>query len=313
MQLYKYKQEIIRTMKAKITKKKKKVYALDGFVKVPKSFLVTPFFNSVRSGDSYNKVKISKYFQYKDLEFTSESLSIFNDFDIFLFIVTETVKQKSNIIEFWFDDLADFLGIESNHKDTYFKRYCETISKLEQIHVSFFLDNVRYSLRFLELSPAQDKTKKLQLKVDKNYLNFFDSVNELYGVQRKTIKGLKSDYQRILYLMYVTNRANRENHFSVDLLRFRFQVPESMEDRKFIYNIRKANKALKLKGLIEDFSEVQKGGKTVSFKVKYVYSDLYPKENKKDREKKEEKEEKPDNEDKTDFSAFDDEENHFIN
>ncbi|MBC3493072.1 hypothetical protein [Pseudomonas taiwanensis] len=268
-------------MKTKITTKKKKVYALDGFVKVPKSFLVTPFFNSVRSGDSYNKVKIAKYFQYKDLEFTSESLSIFNDFDVFLFIVTETVKQKSNVIEFWFDDLADFLGIEANHKDTYFKRYCETISKLEQIHVAFFLDNVRYSLRFLELSPAQDKAKKLQLKVDQNYLNFFDSVNELYGVQRKTIKSLKSDYQRILYLMYVTNRANAENHFSVDLLKFRFQVPDTMAERKFVYNIRKANEALKTKGLIEDFSEVKKGGKTVSFKVKYTYANLHPKKEKK--------------------------------
>ncbi|HIE6090608.1 TPA: hypothetical protein ACXNZZ_004120 [Pseudomonas aeruginosa] len=278
-------------MKAKITKKKKKVYALDGFVKVPKSFLVTPFFNSVRSGDSYNKVKIAKYFQYKDLEFTSESLSIFNDFDIFLFIVTETVKQKSNVIEFWFDDLADFLGIEPNHKDTYFKRYCETISKLEQIHVAFFLDNVRYSLRFLELSPAQDKSKKLRLKVDQNYLNFFDSVNELYGVQRKTIKNLKSDYQRILYLMYVTNRANAENHFSVDLLKFRFQVPDTMAERKFVYNIRKANEALKLMGLIEDFSEVKKGGKTVSFKVKYTYSNLHPKKEK-----------------KTDISGFEDKE-----
>ncbi|MNN33013.1 hypothetical protein D3C81_1467500 [compost metagenome] len=250
-------------------------------MKVPKSFLVTPFFNSVRSGDSYNKVKIAKYFQYKDLEFTSESLSIFNDFDVFLFIVTETVKQKSNVIEFWFDDLADFLGIEPNHKDTYFKRYCETISKLEQIHVAFFLDNVRYSLRFLELSPAQDKAKKLQLKVDQNYLNFFESVNELYGVQRKTIKSLKSDYQRILYLMYVTNRANAENHFSVDLLKFRFQVPDTMAERKFVYNIRKANEALKTKGLIEDFSEVKKGGKTVSFKVKYTYANLHPKKDKK--------------------------------
>lgn len=301
-------------MKIKTTTKQRKVFTAENFVSVPKSFLVTPFFNSVRTGDSYNIFEIPKYFQYKDLKFKSETLSIFNDFDIFLFIVKETVRQKNNEIEFYFDDLAKFLGIEANHKDTYFKRYCETISKLEQIQVIFYLNEVRHNLRFLLKSPEQDKNKKLKLVVDKDYLAFFDGINELYDVSRLVLKGLKSDYQRILYLLYVTNRANKENHFSVDILKFRFQIPESMADRKFIFNVRKANKALKDKGLIEDFSEVQKGGKTVSFKVKYSYETLYPKKTDisgfNDKKSKPEKEEKKE-EAKEDQSTVEDEEEFF--
>ena len=86
---------------------------------------------------------------------------------------------------------------------------------------------------------------------------------------------LTNEYQRILYVLYVCNRRNKTNYFSVDMLKERFRISDKMPCKTFIMKIRKANEALHEMGLIEGFTEDKTNRVTTRFLVDYSYKSLY--------------------------------------
>lgn len=100
-----------------------------------------------------------------------------------------------------------------------------------------------------------------------NYKNLFIADrNQIYNISRDKYNQLEGEYEKALYLFYISNNANVLNTYWVDLLKLRLQC-QNLEDKKFIFNVRKANNALIEKGLIFEAKENKIGRVTVSFSV----------------------------------------------
>ena len=161
--------------------------------------------------------------------------------------------------------------------------------KLSSIDVSYTkredLLNQRIGFKFIEYRQVNKKTTKIRLS--KEFIEFFNELEYLYDIPLDFLDLLKNEYQRILYILYVCNRKNETNFFSLEDLRKRFNVSETTLDKTVSMNIRKANDALLELGIITKYEEVKetvtvkgktitkKNGKTVTFKVDYTYKTLY--------------------------------------
>lgn len=298
-------------MEYTIKRKERNIISYGTMISLPKIFLALPFFNTKRSGNQYNELTIKKFQNLNNIELKAENLSIFNDFEYFLFIYKEMIRTRSKTVEFNNNDMLDKLQVAKNHRTTYYKDYVASVKKMASTNFSY--EEEKASKGFSFFASRKITREKSSFVFTDEFVEFFNNIPELYEIDFRILAKLKNEHQRILYVMYVCNRKGEVNYFSVDMLKKRFLVSDKIPDKTFIYKIRQANIALEKLTLIEGFEEEKevstvKGKKVVGrvtekFKVKYSYESLYMK--KKKEEKKEEK--------KTDFSAFDDEENKFIN
>lgn len=297
-------------MSSIIKGKSRKIHTLNEFTSVPKIFLAFPIFNTVKSPDeSLNGIKIPRYLNMRDVCISYTNLTMFNDFEVFLFILRKVLKSNSLSIEFETFEIMNELRVEKNQRPIYFDIFSKSIEKLSKINIHYEekVNDVKNKVFFNFISGSMNKEKS-QIEVNKRFVDFFNGLEFLYEIDTKTLSSLNNEYQRMLYVLYVCNRKNDVNFFSVDFLKERFRITDKMPEKIFIFKIREANKALQEKGLIEDFEEAKKvktvKGKEVvtrvtdKFKVKYSYKTLYQR--------------KPKTK-KTDISAFDSEDNQFIN
>lgn len=269
-------------MKYSLKSKERKVYALNSFVSVPKAFLALPLFNTANvAPEIAHKVTIPKFQNMRDIVMNSTSLTMFNDFEVFLFILRKVLNSNDTEIEFTTKELMDDLKIDNNQRPLYFKIFQSSIIKLSQINVSYQEKRgdkwVTVVFSFIEGELEKDKCT---ISVSKRFIEFFGSLKELYEINPKILSKLTNEYQRMLYVLYVCNRRNAINYFSVEMLKERFRITDKMPDKLFVFKIREANKALQLKGLISGFTETKedktkKRSQTVRFDVSYTYTTLY--------------------------------------
>ena len=279
-------------MKYSLKTKERKVFALSTFVSVPKAFLALPLFNVFNQSEEVaDKITIPKYQNMRDIVMNSTSLTIFNDFEFFLFILRKVINSNSTEIEFATKELMDDLKIANNQRPNYLRIFQASMIKLGQINVSYkeIRDDkiVAVVFSFIEGELEKDKCK---ISVSKRFIEFFGSLKELYEIDPRILSKLTNEYQRMLYVLYVCNRRNDVNYFSVEMLKQRFRInSEKMPDKTFVMKIRKANVALQKMGFIEGFTETKKEpeklrSQTVRFNVSYSYKTLYRKDKKKDAE-----------------------------
>lgn len=261
-------------MNYEINAKERKIYSLDEFVSVPKVFLALPFFNTKRAADQYNDIKISKFQNLKNIKLKALNMSIFNDFEYFLFIYKKMIKGRSKIVEFDNNEMLDELRVSKNHRTTYFNDYFDSIEKMSTMIFQYEQDKKRKGFSFFNSYSVDRKSSRFEFS--DNFVMFFNDLRELYEIDFKVLSTLKNEHQRILYVLYICNRMNKINVFSVEMLKQRFLVGKT-EDKKFIYKIRQANEELKKLGLISGFEEEKDGRKTTAFKVEYSYAKLYKK------------------------------------
>ena len=279
-------------MKYSLKTKERKVFALSTFVSVPKAFLALPLFNVFNQSEEVaDKITIPKYQNMRDIVMNSTSLTMFNDFEFFLFILRKVINSNSTEIEFATKELMDDLKIANNQRPNYLRIFQASMIKLGQINVSYkeIRDDkiVAVVFSFIEGELEKDKCK---ISVSKRFIEFFGSLKELYEIDPRILSKLTNEYQRMLYVLYVCNRRNDVNYFSVEMLKQRFRInSEKMPDKTFVMKIRKANVALQKMGFIEGFTETKKEpeklrSQTVRFNVSYSYKTLYRKDKKKDAE-----------------------------
>ena len=192
-------------------------------------------------------------------------------------------QKKSNTFEFDNLEIFKLLKIKPNHRDSFIKDvYINLIEeKLSSIDVSYTKKedalNKRFGFKFIEYRAVDKKTTKIRLS--KEFIEFFNELEYLYDIPLDILDLLSNEYQRILYILYVCNRKNATNFFTVEELKKRFNVSSKTPDKTFVMNIRKANNSLFELGLITKFEEEKeegkKNGKTVTFKVDYTYKTLY--------------------------------------
>ncbi|EEJ3186306.1 replication initiation protein [Salmonella enterica subsp. enterica] len=266
-------------MNYEIIKKERKIYTLDEFVSVPKVFLALPFFNTKRAADQFNDIQIGKFQDMKNIKLKALNMSIFNDFEYFLFIYKTMLKTRSKVIEFDNNEMLDKLQVAKNHRTTYFNDYFNSIEKMSTMIFQYEQDKARKGFSFFT-SYSVDR-KKSRFEFSDQFVSFFNDLRELYEIDFRVLSKLKTEYQRILYVLYVCNRMNKINVFSIEMLKQRFLVDKT-EDKKFIFNVRKANEELKLLGLISSFEEEKEGRKTTAFKIEYNYKKLYQRSDKND-------------------------------
>lgn len=266
-------------MKYEIKSKSRKIHTLDNFVSVPKVFLALPFFNTKRAvQETYDTIKIPKFQNMTDICLNSLNMSIFNDFDYFLYIYKKMIKARSRSIEFDNNEMFRELGVKTEHRSMYYKDYCNSIFKLKTINFNFTKDKAQ--IGFVFFSDSNITRQKTKLVFSEGFVNFFNDLRELYEIDFDILRDLKNEYQRILYILYVCNRMNKINVFSMDFLKERFQLDSlKMPEKTFAFKIRKANKELVDMKLIDGFKEVKesdkKNAKTISYRVEYSYAKLY--------------------------------------
>ncbi|MCE0958033.1 hypothetical protein [Pseudomonas putida] len=270
-------------MKYSLKTKERKVFALSTFVSVPKAFLALPLFNVANQSEEVaDKITIPKYQNMRDIVMNSTSLTMFNDFEFFLFILRKVINSNCTDIEFETKELMDDLKIANNQRPNYLKIFQASMIKLGQINVSYKEKRndkiVSVVFSFIEGELEKDKCT---ISVSKRFIEFFGSLKELYEIDPRILGRLTNEYQRMLYVLYVCNRRNDVNYFSVEMLKQRFRInSEKMPDKTFVMKIRKANIALQKMGFIEGFSETKKEpdklrSQTIRFDVSYSYKTLY--------------------------------------
>lgn len=266
----------------KIIAKERKVHALPNYISVPKAFLSLPIFNTTKTEPVLKEIKIDNYSKtIRNVEINMAKLTVFNDLELFLFLLRRAIKCGSNSFDFSTSELMDELEIDANQRPTYFKIFCSSMKNLSKLHISYEIKECGEwkSVVFNFVNGKLGKTTS-RVEISSFFIEFFNDLKELYEIDRKVLKKLTREYQRILYLLYICNRMNKVNKFSVDYLKDRFQFRDlKMDEKKFIFKIREANKELKVLGLIEDFSEAKESdkynAKTIAFNVKYTYAKLY--------------------------------------
>ena len=269
--------------------KPRRVRALTTFVSVPRLFLVLPLFNIINGSESFSEtITVDKHQNARNIEFTNAQLTIDNDFDIFLFILRKVLNSKSTSIEFTTAEMMNELKIDKVNRAQYLKTFIKSVERLSKIHVKYEeYVNGEWERNFFSFIDGKLTKTKGTIEVSKFFIEFFGSLKELYELNPEILSVL-SKYQRILYVLYVCNRMSTTNHFSVDMLKDRFNInSEKMPDKTFIKNIRDTNKELQVLGLISGFKEIKEiddNGKkdnprkpTVQFDVDYAYKTLYPK------------------------------------
>ncbi|MDI3640901.1 hypothetical protein QK329_27300 [Pseudomonas aeruginosa] len=266
-----------------ITTKTKKVATLERYISVPKLFLALPFFTPKNTVSSEKYIEVAKFGELRKIKLRSVNLSVIRDFAVFLFLMKKAYQKKSNTFEFDNTEIFSLLKIKPNHRDSFIKDvYINLIEeKLSSIDVSYTKKddalNRRFGFKFIEFRAVDKKTTKIRLS--KEFIEFFNELEYLYDVPMDILDLLTNEYQRILYIMYVCNRRNATNFFTVEELKKRFNVSSKSAEKSFVMYLRKANASLLELGLITKFEEVKedgkKNGKTVTFKVDYTYTSLY--------------------------------------
>lgn len=266
-----------------ITTKTKKVATLERYISVPKLFLALPFFTPKNTVSSEKYIEVAKFGELRKIKLRSVNLSVIRDFAVFLFLMKKAYQKKSNTFEFDNAEIFSLLKIKPNHRDSFIKDvYINLIEeKLSSIDVSYTKKddalNRRFGFKFIEFRAVDKKTTKIRLS--KEFIEFFNELEYLYDVPMDILDLLTNEYQRILYIMYVCNRRNATNFFTVEELKKRFNVSSKSAEKSFVMYLRKANASLLELGLITKFEEVKedgkKNGKTVTFKVDYTYTSLY--------------------------------------
>lgn len=283
-----------------ITTKERKVATLENYISVPKLFLALPFFTPKNSASTESHIKVKEFGELRDIKLRSVNLSVIRDFEVFLFLMKKAYRKKSNTFEFDNSEIFKLLKIKPNHRDSFMKDvYINLIEeKLSSIDVSYTkkedlftrgngsqLLSKRIGFKFIEWREVDKKTTKIRLS--KEFIEFFNELEYLYDIPLEILDLLSNEYQRILYILYICNRKNATNFFTVEDLRKRFNVSKTTPDKTVVMNIRKANDALLFMELITKYEEVKetvvkngkkvtkKNGKTVTFKVDYTYKTLY--------------------------------------
>ncbi|HHM8948442.1 TPA: hypothetical protein ACRNDK_002654 [Pseudomonas aeruginosa] len=285
----------------KISAKERNTHSLPDFISVPKPFLSLPIFNTTKTESVLKEIRIEKYSKtIRNVEINIAKMTVFSDLELFLFLLRKAIRCNSNCFEFSTNEMMNELEIESNQRPSYFKVFSTSMKNLSKLHVSFEIkESEEWKNVFFSFVSGKLSKSSTRVEISSFFIEYFNDLMHLYEIDKGVLKNIKSEYQRIMYLLYVCNRKNKINRFHIDFLKDRFQFNDlKMEDKKFIYKIRQANKELQSVGLISSFKEVKDGRKTIAFDVEYTYSSLY-KRKKIDKKKDNKKEE-----DATDFSGF---------
>lgn len=267
----------------------RKVRSLKTFTSVPRLFLILPLFNIINGSENRDEpIIVPKHQNTRNIEIKNAQLTIENDFDVFLFILRKVFRSNSTSIEFSTSEMMDELNIEKVSRAQYLKTFIKSVKRLSNIHVEYEEKvNGEWQHTFFNFIEGRLTKSKGTIEVSKFFIEFFGNLKELYEINPE-ILGVLNKYQRILYVLYVCNRMNTTNYFSVDRLKERFNInSDKMPDKQFIKKIRDTNKDLQDLGLIIGFKEIKaldKEGKndnprqpTVQFDVDYTYKTLYPK------------------------------------
>ncbi|HHJ1299336.1 TPA: RepB family plasmid replication initiator protein [Pseudomonas sp. H2] len=256
--------------------KEKEVFKLKGYVSVPRIFLALPLFNTVNAHKEPKGFEIAQNHNAKNIHIASTSLTIFNDFEVFLFILRKVYSSKSNEFEFTLDEIMNDFDVKISHRSMYFSIFKQSIRKLNKINIEYeeeTEDGIKTV--FLNFITGELTKKGGKIEVSKRFIDFFGSLKELYEIDTKMLSLLTNEYQRILYVLYICNRRNKTNYFSIKMLKERFRISDKMPSKMFVMKIRKANEALQEMGLIEGFKEEKANRATTRFLVDYSYKSLY--------------------------------------
>ncbi|HCF1796920.1 hypothetical protein P3799_26990 [Pseudomonas aeruginosa] len=245
----------------------KKLFVQDHFISVTKALLSLPVFNIKQRKNAFLQLRIGRIAQYEDIKIDTYQLSLDIDFNIFLFLTIKANTIQSERFSFSLDELFDFMNVSKTNRFGYVDKIDESLRKLKVLTISFKKGPETFICGLLNDAVVNKETKIVDIQVSDKYKNFFiaDS-NAIYNVLRDKYNELSTEYEKALYLFYTTNNANTLNTYSVELLKVRLQC-EEVEDKKFLFNVRKANKALEEKGLIVEFFENKENRKTVSISV----------------------------------------------
>ncbi|WP_448123864.1 replication initiation protein [Pseudomonas veronii] len=256
--------------------KEKEVFKLKGYVSVPRIFLALPLFNTINSHKEPKGFEIAKNHNAKNIHIASTSLTIFNDFEVFLFILRKVYSSKSNEFEFTLDEIMNDFDVKISHRTMYFSIFKQSIRKLNKINIEYEEETEDGTKTvFLNFITGELTKKGGKIEVSKRFIDFFGSLKELYEIDTKMLSLLTNEYQRILYVLYICNRRNKTNYFSIEMLKERFRISDKMPDKTFVMKVRKANEALQEMGLIEEFKEEKANRATTRFLVDYSYKSLY--------------------------------------
>lgn len=245
----------------------KKIFVQDHFISVTKALLSLPVFNIQRRDSKFLSIKIGRIAQYEEIKIDTYQLSLDIDFNVFLFLTIKANLLQQDRFTFKLDELFDFMGVATTNRFGYVDKIDDALRKLKVLTISFKKGPETFICGLLNDAVVNRETKTVDIQVSDKYKNFFiaDS-NAIYNVLRDKYNELSTEYEKALYLFYLSNNANHLNTYSVELLKIRLQC-EHIEDKKFLFNVRKANKALEDKGLIVEFFENKACRKTVSISV----------------------------------------------
>jgi ribosomal protein S8 len=251
--------------------KNKKIFIDNKFFSMYRSILALPVFTLKNKTDKI-KLIYKEYSYYTNVSIHSDPLNVTTDFATYSFITiksneSKTLDFKFNLKEFY--DFVDPEGKQKNNRSHLKDELKKSLIKLRSFTMVFDIKNTTFICGLIDDGEINDK--ECYIKMNKNYKNFWLADKEnIYNIEfYKILNKTKLEYSKLLYLYVICNNIREYNTFSIEKLKERF-LSGKMEDKKFVYNLRKAINELKEIGFILDFEEVKEHnkGKTISFKIK---------------------------------------------
>lgn len=249
----------------------KKIFTQDDFISFTKLLLTAPIF-AVKNKDK-DVIKETRVYNEWNVEFYSMPLNVKLDFDAVLFLVKSRFEQDSHSVRASLTDFYNFVNPEktdvNNRNNAYKARIEGSLKRIKSINITLKSETKTIICSMLNDAYIDYETNELVIEFNRYFDNFFIvDKRAIYNINRKVLRKITSEYGKILYLYYLCHNANKEaNTISVEDLKERFLF-DSVDDKKFIMNIRDANEELKRLGVLLVNKEVKDGRKkTVAFKV----------------------------------------------
>jgi len=258
----------------------KKVIVTQDFIGLSNTFLTLPFFvgsNYLLNDEEAISVSYSsadfdfKFYDYENISIKSRFLSLDFDFELVMFLVRKYVQSRSKTITFTFEELfsAENIKIDRRNFAKYVLRAKKTVEKLKDFEFSFSRANydTRGFLKWVTEVELLDDDKGYTLHLGLGFIMFYESDKEIItNLDMSKFRLIKTDYGRILYMLYIAKNANYCNVFSTEALHFRLH---SLHANKAEINrgIKKAHTELLSLNLLLQAKEIKKGNKIIQFNI----------------------------------------------
>ena len=214
-----------------------KLTSTNGFMPLAKSLLTLPIFFGANYPTEENKsftIDYSaeqdcfKFFGYENITILSKYMSLDFDFEFWMFLIRKFIKSDTYEMSFTYEELfsKENMNVDRRNFPTYKAKVGPALEKFRFFTFSFTRTGFKTKGQMglvTDFFPFEDDTG-FDLVVGQGLSMLYLADKKIItNLDMKKFKAIKSEFGRVLYLLYISNNANAVNRFTSEVLHFRIQ------------------------------------------------------------------------------------------